>query len=607
MGVRNIYGFVEDNEKLLTKQVELSNTHLVIDGRALQRILFDRSTINKSDALYGGNYVAYAKTLEEFFGRLSDCKIKPYVILSGAKDPRMESSESARDYYVEKMNSKNFLYEIQPIMNNYVLMDVLTKLGVRHGRTLFDAGSDLVAIANEVKCPLMSDNTDLYMFDIPGGFIHANKLVYNPDRVVNDGSGIQATVYYRSILIEHFPGISTHSLALFSCIIGNARRRRQFGSSDPCLDIVRTFEKVDPGDFTCVQGINYRILQVLKWLVGKEPVEATAEFAKLMSEKLREHFNEAVVATNDFYELKTAQSCFIDHVEELGCFDDHSFTHNEKKFGDKLVRQVMDSRLSASTVTMYLQNDVYILPQADDFEQGSSFTVALDLTKNFLSMLRTTDDISASDTKKIHDWAIDPESKYMSRLTIEAPIKTVSETGVGLPKINELEQLLPQQKQQLIINLLGVWSSDFEGIKKIVTSLPTKFLSDSDLEAVVILVCILKHALSKVAADKQKLFKKFATNQLITSVYHLTNIAILIPAADIMANLERREGPINRQIVHCYTQLQAVTRMFMQINGLLDHPFEKLPLSRMFDGVLTHNLVLHGPLKGKPKELADLF
>ena len=101
MGIQGLHTFIEANT-FLSKRHQLKNTSLVIDGQSLQRFIFETCQQQTKFAAYAGNYVSYAESVRKFFNVLKKCNIKPYVVMSGGKDPRISVQKS-----VESQVSRN--------------------------------------------------------------------------------------------------------------------------------------------------------------------------------------------------------------------------------------------------------------------------------------------------------------------------------------------------------------------------------------------------------------------------------------------------------------------------------------------------------------------
>lgn len=89
MGVRGLHTFIAKNERIFIERSLLRDTKLVIDGNALQRVVFEKSERHKQYADYGGNYVEFAKSVRQFMDALKRCKIEPIIVLSGGKNPKI--------------------------------------------------------------------------------------------------------------------------------------------------------------------------------------------------------------------------------------------------------------------------------------------------------------------------------------------------------------------------------------------------------------------------------------------------------------------------------------------------------------------------------------
>lgn len=189
-----------------------------------------------------------------------------------------------------------------PIMSSFVLDAIVASRNIRRARSRFECFADVVAIANELQCPVMSNNSDYYLMDIKAGYIpfsslrppNGDRLILAPrivslakleqrdikdtiaamvDNVSGDVAdqlaaldinqnvdGQQETAspvkalrcrkFFLSSLLEHFKQPKTSAplraevLPLFAVIVGNSKRTRTF-KDDYIWDMTFRLPKVD--------------------------------------------------------------------------------------------------------------------------------------------------------------------------------------------------------------------------------------------------------------------------------------------------------------------------------------------------------------------------
>ena len=118
--------------------------------------------------------------------------------------------------------------KISPLLTAEVLQDVLTEICVPHVTCDFEADEELVALANEWDCPVLSDDSDFFIFYCKGGFIPLRSVRLGIDmmRLENleaDESRlkyINTSIYYLSTMSKHF-GINPSCVVFIVLLNGN--------------------------------------------------------------------------------------------------------------------------------------------------------------------------------------------------------------------------------------------------------------------------------------------------------------------------------------------------------------------------------------------------
>lgn len=76
-----------------------------------------------------------------------------------------------------------------------------------------EADAEIASLANALECPVLSNDSDFFIFDVLGGFIPLRSFKWQrcPSK---------ARIFYRRKLAQYF-GIHTELLSLFASLVGN--------------------------------------------------------------------------------------------------------------------------------------------------------------------------------------------------------------------------------------------------------------------------------------------------------------------------------------------------------------------------------------------------
>ena len=167
MGVKGLTTFVDANPVLLADH-KLCDTRLIIDGLNLLHFLYGHCQVNYT---YGGDYDTFAKKIRAFFGTLRTCNITSTVVLDGGyevDDRKLLTTISRAENCISRAAGSGY---VLPILAFAVFIDTLKELAIVHIVCDHEADKQIAALAVKWKCPVLSNDSDFFIFDLPGGFV----------------------------------------------------------------------------------------------------------------------------------------------------------------------------------------------------------------------------------------------------------------------------------------------------------------------------------------------------------------------------------------------------------------------------------------------------
>ena len=259
MGIPKLTSFVEKNFTGWNLRENIAG-YLVIDGFSLCYYLY-----KSFDWTYGGQYPQFHDCVVKFFDALRLSKIEPIVVFDGIdyKQEKVATTMKRRKEMIVTINEHvmrsrprqiNTINNILPLLAIEEFQNTLSSLHVRQVVVDGEADSIIAQLANHYLCPVLSKDSDFYIYTLKGGFIHMDKFYWKCTPIVAD-------VYRISQFTDQFEFRHESIRLIIPAIVGNdflpAIQSRRFvegiisAKCHPLLPIVRyasQFDNLD--DFT---------------------------------------------------------------------------------------------------------------------------------------------------------------------------------------------------------------------------------------------------------------------------------------------------------------------------------------------------------------------
>ena len=208
MGISKLTSFV--NNFFTGWKEEKLGRYLVIDGCSLCYHLYHFRWIK------GGQYTDYRNTIVKFFGALRSSAVESIVVIDGYDYPE-EKSDTVKERNDSKTRQvcNQFTVamadsdtssrasicsaktDVLPPLAPNVFQEVLCELNVTCIMVDGEADDEITRLANFYSCPVLSNDSDFYMFPLKGGFIQLNMLNWRTRPVT-------AKVYHMDAFLKQF-------------------------------------------------------------------------------------------------------------------------------------------------------------------------------------------------------------------------------------------------------------------------------------------------------------------------------------------------------------------------------------------------------------------
>ncbi|KAG7501433.1 hypothetical protein JOB18_049599 [Solea senegalensis] len=283
MGVHGLTTYVEGNRNFL-KDVKFRDSRLIIDGCSLYFRLYFTHCLDQS---HGGDYDAFACLLTQFLSALEACNIQPYVVLDGGMDPSDKKFTTLRHRLQSKIKEADNLSHgrngcVLPILTRKVFIQVLMQRGVPLVQCPAEADWEIACLAHQWKCPVLTNDSDFYIFDLPGGYLPHHFFQWANLNGKASNRYISARCYTTNGLCKHFGGMNQELLPLCAVLAGNDYGTPKDAETLLALLDVNTLGRGGGKG----KGPNSRIEGLLLWLSSfSSPAEALEEVSRLMGDE----------------------------------------------------------------------------------------------------------------------------------------------------------------------------------------------------------------------------------------------------------------------------------------------------------------------------------
>ena len=233
MGIRCLTKFV--NQYFKGWKTAPVNGTLIIDGYALFHALFGKYSI-KQRAMYGGDYVSIRREISRFLRILLKAGINPLVVLDGtADDDKIDTINNRAETKIkaivkalgdhtqpsstDSQITPNKPQHTTPYLSVDVIVDSVKRvLGDDH---LFvadcDADVDIACLAIHHQCPVLSSDSDFYIFPLLYGYIPYSRFHWRNA----ESNVIYGEFYSYQLFCKQFGICDESLLTIIPVIAGN--------------------------------------------------------------------------------------------------------------------------------------------------------------------------------------------------------------------------------------------------------------------------------------------------------------------------------------------------------------------------------------------------
>lgn len=325
----------------------------------------------------------------------------------------------------------------------------MRELGIPVFQCSFEADEEIAAIANHYECPVASQDSDFYIFNLTGGFIRLDSISTTLQTVtVENGQSMNALScrwYHVDNLLGHFPGFDKSMLPLFATLMGNDFVNGvMFEGFFNSIKLPRLRSKK-----LKISKQHTKMVGLLYWLSTTSSDLALSQIMQTLKTARREFTAKVILDTMSRYEVCT--SPFVDKLKDgtKMVLTDAADSTFPEWFSELYFSGILNPYL----INIAAVHKVFHLTQIDCFELESSYACSLPLRQVLYGLVLSVNSKS-KDLASVEEF--DREGRNITRRFVE-PI--LSAAGYGeLPRLKEIPALTDQRRKDLFFRIFGVES-----------------------------------------------------------------------------------------------------------------------------------------------------
>nr|XP_033785894.1 protein asteroid homolog 1 [Geotrypetes seraphini]XP_033785895.1 protein asteroid homolog 1 [Geotrypetes seraphini]XP_033785896.1 protein asteroid homolog 1 [Geotrypetes seraphini] len=591
MGIHGLMSYVGSNNQFFS-DLQLRNTKLIVDGNNLYHRLYFDSNL---DVQLGGDYDSFTDIVHKFFETLTVCNICPYVVLDGGcdlSDRKLETQKQrARDKIQQAQTiSRGGGGNVLPLLVREVFKQILTKLQVPFVQCFSEADRDIMTLANQWNCPVLTLDSDFCIFDLKAGYCPLTYFQWK--NVCTCKHTKQCYIQARCFSIEkfcaHFGHMNKALLPLFAVLNGNDYINL------PSLETFFSKVRFPIGTSGSRGRKHLRIQGLLNWLSGfTDPEEAIDGVLHYLKKHEKEEVRKLLCSSMEDY---TQSDVNLEDFFQNGAYLSHdAMALNLPKW---VLEALTKGQLSPFLSDALVLRRTFLHVQVENMQRPSAHMISQPIRKALYRLVLTSSQNSrrASQTSKVPNKQLISEYDRIyatlkkSNVDVEVGYRDSCQDGFLL---DTLTQVSAAERLQLLLETLQV-----EVI--VLETVPVS------LQLPVAVICYwIRHCDPKV---KLHHFQALLIGIIWMELHQLTfnsdprelddNVKLVY---DHFLNLKAKKMQskgLDLDTIHIFCQWQCCLQMALYLNQLLYYPLAEPDLTRIYSGTLVHRLCQH--LKGEP-------
>lgn len=670
MGIPGLTTYISNDSERYLEYYALHDSYLVIDGNNICCQLYNWYA--KCNCAFGGDYDKFAQCVRDFFDKLLRCNVTPLVLIDGGcEDKKLKTIisrtkqkiEIASYYTVSSQHRTKFL----PLLLREVFKDVMNEKGIRYAQCIFEADNTIAAIARILNCPVLSYDSDFYIY----GSLYIPFSTWENDIVPNPtGRGYMkpCKIYYVEKLFKVYYGLNQSLLPLAAVLLGNDYvKQYTFRNFFHHLKLPRTERRRNKNEQ------QRRIDATFHWLRRRSLNEAVIGILSRLRKRERKHvLNTIEMIINGYINTPLNMLHMLSIPTELylkgnmqNMFKTYKFEgdiynltyidertnetelSDEEETEDREIANILEQKELVSNESL-----VDGLPQwfINEFKQARypSYFIDLIIRKLYVCPIQIEDSFCVSSIvvslkiigviyglllsgvkgRKVNmEYITRDENKKIKRYQLEYNNNIL---GCKLPALLNLRELSIVIRREILNNTLGIANANC------INEIPSNWMlyiatmkywidqqqepSKLSCHVYSLLFAMLFNIIDynigffrmlnkfyqrfnrtvdniRHTRKKRSYQPQYSINAtLADAIYEVNADDCLLAASFFISNFEidqklySQPKKFNITVVHAFAEFQNCLRHSMNLNALLEYPYEATKVASVFNGTLLYNL-----------------
>ncbi|KAM9308134.1 single-strand DNA endonuclease ASTE1 [Gastrophryne carolinensis] len=582
MGIQGLMTYVCSNRSFF-HDLQLRNTKLIIDGNNLYYKLYFDSGL---DLVHGGDYDAFSDLLSKFLESLSVCHIHAYIVFDGGCDVSNKKLETQKQRFREKIKMAQSLSTgrggtVLPLLVREVCLQILRKLGVPFVQCFSEADKEIVALANQWNCPVLTFDSDFCIYDLRAGYCPLSSFQWRNIGTMKETRDcyIPAQCFLAQRFCANFNNMNMSLLPLFAVLTGNDYINL------PALETFFSKVHLPLGNIGHCGRKHARIQGLLNWLSGFADVEEAMEnVLKHLRLRDRDSIRQLLCSAMEEYSLHDAVS--LEQFFQGGQYV--SPTAAQLKVPDWVQGALAKGRLSPLLSDALVLKRVFLHSQVEDLRRQSTHYVSLPLRKIIYALLLDVyqgEKVELQTIKKPHQICVEEFDRLETSLRrSKVGVPVVSEDSNEDLTLQNISQLPLATRLKLLLISTELRAMDMESVPP------------EDHLTLAALCYWIKHAEPKVKLHHVKsvlmgiVYGQIYTN-LKTPELQVDGLQLVCEQMKEIKSEGSRHRKLNLEDLHILCQWQCCLQMVLALNQLLCTPLLEPDITRLYSGSLVYHLV----------------
>ena len=464
MGVKGLTTFVDDNQHLLSA-VRLHDTRVILDGNNIYHFIYYYFQLSLR---YGGDYEAYADRVRYFFRTFQACGIEPFVIFDGGIDTDEKKLETCMQRTRDRVRAACGLVlgkrgRVLPILAYETFRSVMSELNIQHAMCDYEADSEMAALAQEWECPVISNDSDFFIYDLKAGCIVLDYLnLQIKTHKPNDSDNktykyLSVQVYHLDKFLGEINSTDKRQAALLATLLGN-----DYVEADVFEAFFYQAQLPKPTSERFTSCVRFkRIIRVLLWLQETRSFDKALDEILLYFQKGRKVTMERLImqSVNSYCDLKSSLGSYFKNLRKNNNIETESVlkTYTGDHLPEWFLSAVRGANLPRMSINITVHHREMLMSQAEMVRHPSSYMCSRKLRSIMYCILFTAEKSSVTGKAERRAKIVQEYDRIGSAVkcyTVDPLCQLTS--GLGVPSLHDMPLMSSEDRITFFLEALGI-------------------------------------------------------------------------------------------------------------------------------------------------------